>query len=161
MTTGSLVRVSTLTMLVSFGCSSPGAGTGTSSSGDAGSSGSGGGFSSGGSLGLASSGVALAERSNSLTKQNHDLRCRVCPCGGFSPGSDVCLGAVFDQFPEAKKQVLCEIAAAERDGACLQGADDCAAADQCELVYQSEKGRCPVAQLDPAAFVPPPGCATK
>ena len=39
----------------------------------------------------------------------HVLTCsrkpeQVCPCGGFSSGSDGCLGAVFDQYPEVKKQ---------------------------------------------------------
>jgi hypothetical protein len=112
----------------------------------------------GGALGPNSPGIALARRSNFLIRENYDLRCKVCPCNGFSPGSDTCLGAVFDQFPEAKKQVLCEIAAAERYGTCLSGAVDCGAADQCEVVHQSEKARCPVVQVDPGAFVPPPGC---
>lgn len=112
----------------------------------------------GSALGPNSSGLDVAQRFNALIKENYDLRCKLCPCGGFSTGSDLCLGAVFDQYPDAKKHALCEIAAGERNGLCLKAVVDCKAADQCEVVHQSEKAECPVVQVDPTKVVLPPGC---
>jgi hypothetical protein len=150
-----LVGMITTALVVTLGCSS------TASSGVEPSNGVDASRDDGGALGPNSSGIALARRTNFLIKENYDLRCKVCPCNGFSPGSDACLGAAFDQYPDTKRQVVCEIAAAERYGTCLRGAADCAAADQCEVVHQSEKGQCPVVQVDTTGFVPPPGCSNK
>lgn len=151
---------SAVVTLLMLACSGSRNDTGTTGSG--GSPGAGGAVASmpndGGELGPSSTGIALAQRINSLIKENYDLRCKVCPCNGFSPGSDVCLGAVYDQFPDTKAPVLCEISAGEHYRDCLGNAADCAAASKCDTAHSALQAQCPVVKVDAAAFVPPPGC---
>src|SRR5690349_24124189 len=76
-----------------------------------------------GGLNASSPGIALASRLNALIKQNHDAQCAACqPCGGFSPGSDVCLGAAIDACPQAKPSIVCQIAVEEHALTCLSHA---------------------------------------
>lgn len=110
-----------------------------------------------GGIDVHSSGVVLAHRANTLIQQNHDAQCALCPvCGGFSPGSDACGGALLDAYPRAKENVLCRIAADEREGRCLADAKACNDANQCDAAAKAEYATCPIFTGAPAS--PPTGC---
>src|SRR5689334_17861680 len=97
-----------------------------------------------GGLNSSSPGIALASRVNALIKQNHDAQCAACqPCGGFSPGSDVCLGAAIDTYPQAKPGVVCQIASEEHALTCLTRATTCDAVNQCRDTQKGESMACP------------------
>jgi hypothetical protein len=118
------------------------------------------GGSSDAAFGPGSPGIVLARRLNELIRENYELECKLCPCGGFSPGSEACLGAILDQFPEAKAGMLCRISLAEEYGRCLSVAPDCPAAAACDRQKDAQEAQCPVVQADAAGFVPPPPCDT-
>src|SRR5260221_8107442 len=124
---------------------SDGSGTGIGASGDAGAR--------DGALGPSSPGVALAHEYNLLVKDGYDLRCKVCPCNGFSPSSpqgEACTGAIFDQYPGAKRQAVCKIGVLRQYRRCLQGAPDCGSADMCEGEKHADDAQCPSFSVDAA-----------
>jgi hypothetical protein len=105
-----------------------------------------GGAGGGGDVSDASPGVAIAHEYNLLVREAYDLRCKVCPCGGFSessPAGEACTGAVFDLYPGAKRQAVCKTDDLRAYAACLKDLVDCAAADACNAAKQSADAQCP------------------
>jgi hypothetical protein len=110
-----------------------------------------------GGLGASSPGLVLAQRANQLVQQNHDAECALCPaCGGFSPGSDSCEGALLDAYSQAKQNVVCRIAADERRQRCLADAKTCNDATQCDASANGEYATCPT--FTGPTTPPPTGC---
>jgi hypothetical protein len=110
-----------------------------------------------GGVSLASPGIVLSQRANALALQNHSTQCSFCTCRPLVPASTKCEAALLDNFPPAKRMVVCEIAAAEQMEACLTLAQTCADAQACEATEQAETAKCPT--VDPLQLPPlPSGC---
>jgi len=100
-----------------------------------------------GAVGQDTAGAALAHEYNQLVKLAYDARCKVCTCKGFSPSSaqaEACAGAVYDEYPAAKTQMICDIDIWKADVRCLDIASDCDAADTCDSTRTADIARCPV-----------------
>ena len=132
------------------------AGCGSSDSSDTTPSGAG-----GGTVGIGSPGVAIAHEVNVLIKETYDLRCRVCPCGGFnfsSPAGEACTGALLDLYAGAKRQAVCKTEDLRAYATCLQNVTDCTAADACTNAMKSADTACPSFDEGSATQPLPPAC---
>lgn len=95
--------------------------------------------------------LQLVQLSNDLIKDNYDLYCQSCACGGFldvSSETEQCVASVIDEYPDAEVRrsiiegLKCWTDALEQEKSCMAASSTCAEAEICRQTEDSATNDC-------------------